>query len=214
MHTSSHDEPLPHVTEHLGEPEQFTVQPPAGHVTAHVLLPWHVTLPPVPTLTLQVLVPSHVTSPPVPVEREHMLPPPHVDVQPAPQLPEQADCPAQLVVQPVPQLTLQSFFDSQLKVALFGGATPPSAPPSAAPPSEQVAPIAQEQVDPLHVQAPLHSGELLELDAPEQATTTPTKVMATANASLPSMFTRMTGKLQHACHCTGVGLSSLAPRLN
>lgn len=189
LHCRSQDDPLPQSTEHLGEPEQFTVHPPAGHVTAHVLLPWHVTVPPDPTLRLQVLVPSHVTLPPVPAERLHVLPPAQLEVHPAPQLPEHADIPAQLVVQPVPQLTLQSFFDSQLNVALFGGAVPPSAPPSPVPPRVQVPPDAHEQVEPLQLQAPLHSGELLELDAPEHATTIPAKVAA--NARLPSVVVRM-----------------------
>jgi hypothetical protein len=160
LQSSSQEEPLPHVTVHWVEPEQFTVHPPAGHETLHALLPWHVTLPPEPTLTLHVLVPPQVTLPPAPVPSVHVLPPVHVEVQPAPQLPEHVDCPAQLVVQPVPQLTLQSFLDSQLNVALSGGGTPASAPPSPDPPSVQVPPEAHEQVEPLQVQAPLQGGEL------------------------------------------------------
>ena len=101
-----------------------------------------------------------------------MLPPAQLVVQLEPQLPEHVDWPAQLVVQPVPQFTLQSFFDWQSNVALLGGRTPPSAPPSPLDPSVHVPPEAHVHVEPLQEQAPLHSGELLPLEAPEHAITT------------------------------------------
>lgn len=78
---------------------------------------------------------------------------------------------------PVPQLTLQSFFDWQLNVAPFGGGVVPASP--AEEPSVQVPPEAQLHVAPLHEQAPVQSGELLE-DAPEHAVTTRATVAGNA----------------------------------
>jgi hypothetical protein len=168
LHTSWHEASLPQVTVHLVAPEQFTVHPPDGHATLHVLLPPHETLLFGATVRSHVLVPVHETLPPLPVDRVHVLPPAQVDVHEEPQLPAHCDWPAQLVVQPVPQLTLQSFFDWQSNVAPFGGGVLP-APPSPPDPSVQVPPVAHEQLDPLHEQGPLQSGELDD-DAPEQAT--------------------------------------------
>jgi hypothetical protein len=168
-----------HATLHVVAPEQLTVQPPAGQVTAHWLLPWHVTVVPEPTVSLQSLVPPHVTLLPVPASRVHVLPPAHVEVQLEPQLPPQLDCPAQLVVHPVPQLTLHSFFDSQLNVALLGGAWEPPSPP---PPRVHAPPDVQVHVEPLQEHDPVHSR--LPEDAPEQARTTPMHADATIHAIL------------------------------
>ncbi len=147
-------------------PWHFTVQPPPGHLIAHVLLPVHVTVDPLPSETLQSLPPPHVTVLFVPVVRLQVLVPLHVEVQFDAQVPTHVDWPEQSVVQPVPHEELHVFFVWQSKVALSGGATllePPSAPPSAPvalalPPKAQVPPVLQVHVAPEQSQSPVHDG--------------------------------------------------------
>ena len=171
MHVSWQDASVPHVRLQVVAPEQSTVQPPEGHSTVQVLLPWQVTLVPLPADSVHVLLPSQPRLEPVPAARVHVLPPVHVEAQFEPQVPEQLDLPAQLVVQPVPQLTLQSFLAEQSNVTpLGGGGPPPSRPPSPPPPSEQVPPEAHVHVEPLQEQEPVHDKEL-PAGAPEHAGT-------------------------------------------
>lgn len=156
--TSWHAAPEPQVRPQAVDPEQSTVQPPSGHVTAQPLLPLQVTVPLLPTDRLQVLVPSHVRLLLSPALRSHVLPPPQVDVQPAPHVPLHADLPSQVVVQPVPQSTAHEFFETQLYETPFGGAPASETPPSAeVGPSAQVPPAAQVQVVPLQEHEPLHA---------------------------------------------------------
>jgi hypothetical protein len=100
----------PHSTEQSVLPSHCTVQPPPGHLMAHVLLPVHVTVEPVPSETLQSLPPPHVTVLFVPVVRLQVLVPLHVDVQFDAQVPTHIDWPEQSVVQPVPHEELHVFF--------------------------------------------------------------------------------------------------------
>jgi hypothetical protein len=156
----------PHSTEQSVLPWHFTVQPPPGHLMAHVLLPVHVTVEPVPSETLQSLPPPHVTVLFVPVVRLQVLVPLHVDVQFDKHVPTHIDWPEQSVVQPVPHEELHVFFVLQSKVALSGGTAPlvpPSAPPSAPvplalPPKAHVPPVLQVHVAPEQSQSPVHAG--------------------------------------------------------
>ncbi len=164
----------PHSTEQSVLPWQSTVQPPSGHLIAHLLLPVQVSVEPPPSEMLQSLPPPQVTLLFVPVVRLHVLVPLHVDVQFDWQLPEQVDCPAQSVVQPVPHVELQVFLVWQSNVTLFGGAAPPLVPvvppsapasplvvpalPLAAPPNEHVPPVLHVHVAPEHWQSPEHEG--------------------------------------------------------
>jgi len=156
----------PHSTEQSVLPWQSTVQPPSGHLIAHLLLPVQVSVEPPPSEMLQSLPPPQVTVLFVPVVRLQVLVPLQVDVQFDWQLPEHVDCPAQSVVQPVPHVELHVFLVWQSNVTLFGGAAPPlepvvppSAPasplvvpalPLAAPPKEHVPPVLHVHVAPEH----------------------------------------------------------------
>jgi len=137
------------------------VQPPSGHFTLQLVLPWHSTVVPLPTVSLQVLPPPHVTLLFVPVESVHSLVPVHVEVQFDWHVPSHFDWPAQFVVHPVPHVESHVFFDLQSNVALSGGPsappspTPPSPPVVVAPPNTQVPPALQSHTAPVHTQSPL-----------------------------------------------------------
>ncbi len=147
----------PHTTVQPLLPAHAAVQPPLGQVMLHELLPVHETVEPVSTVTWQLLPPPQVTVLLVPVETVQSLVPLHVVVQFEPHVPLHVDCPSHVVVQPVPHEESHVFLDWQSKVALFGGATPPSVPPSpATPPKLQVPPALQVHVPPVQVQSPVH----------------------------------------------------------
>lgn len=163
----------PHSTEHMVLPWQSTVQPPAGHLMAQVLLPVHVSVEPVPSEMLQSLPPPQVTVLFVPVVRLQVLVPSQVDVQFEEHVPAHVDLPAQSVVQPVPHVESHMFMVLQSNVTLLGGAAappleplaPPSAPasppaalPLATPPNEQVPPALHVHVVPEQSQAPVQDG--------------------------------------------------------
>jgi hypothetical protein len=151
--------PAPHSIEHAVLPVQSTVQPPAGHLSAQVLLPWQLAVDPLPRVRLHVLPPPHVTVLFSPVSSVHSLVPLHVAVQFEVQLPTHSDWPLHVVVHPVPHVESHVFFDWQLYVTL-SGSTPASAPPSeaelAADPKVQVPPVLQVHVLPVHSQSPVH----------------------------------------------------------
>jgi hypothetical protein len=103
--------PGPQARLHDVEPEQSTLHAPWGQLTMQPLFPLQLTLPPGPIVSAHVLVPSHVTVLLPPATRLQVLPPPHVEVQDAPHAPAHDDCPSQLVVQPLPQSTEHMFFE-------------------------------------------------------------------------------------------------------
>jgi hypothetical protein len=161
----------PHSTEQFVLPWQSTVQPPAGHLIAHVLLPVQVSVEPVPSEMLQSLPPPQVTVLLVPVVRLHVLVPSQVDVQFEEHEPAQVDLPAQSVVHPVPHVESHVFIVLQSKVTLLGGAAPPLVPaaepsapaspvalPLAAPPNTHVPPAMHVHVGPEQSQAPEQEG--------------------------------------------------------
>ena len=76
-----------HSTEQPALPPHSAVQPPAGHLIVHVLLPSHVSVDPLPSVTAQSAPPEHVTVLLVPVCSVHLLVPAQLEVQPDPQLP-------------------------------------------------------------------------------------------------------------------------------
>jgi len=213
----------PHSTEQSVLPWQSRVQPPSGHLIAHLLLPVHVSVEPPPSEMLQSLPPPQVTELFVPVVRLHVLVPLQVEVQFDWQLPEQVDCPAQSVVQPVPHVESQVFLVWQSKVTLFGGAAPlvpPSAPasapvalPLAAPPKEHVPPVLHVHVAPEHWQSPEHEGlamSALPLSPPQPAAALPptapivdtpsaTKVNESRRFVMPSIVPRMEPYQTQSC---------------
>lgn len=79
--STGHGAAAPHSTVQVALPAHWVVQPPFGHFTLQVVLPWHSTVVPVSTLSLHVLPPPHVTLLFVPVESVHSLVPVHVEVQ-------------------------------------------------------------------------------------------------------------------------------------
>jgi hypothetical protein len=163
-------QPLPVQRQTASAVAHCTVQPPSGQSTRQVLVPRHFAVEPAASTSVQLLPPSQVTpesAPAVsvqslvpaqvaaeftPIDCVHVLIAVHADSQLAPQVPVQVVLFAQRELQSVPQVTVQVLLRLQSNSMLFGG--PASVPPSAEPPSTQVAPAAQLQLESMHVQSP------------------------------------------------------------
>lgn len=146
----------------------LSVQPPSGQSTRQTLVPRQVAVALPPRTKVQVLPPSQVTPESAPATKLQVLVPAQVPVelvpsvwvqvliavhelsQLEPQVPLHTVEFAQCEAQSVPQVTVQVLFLLQSKVRLLGGSAAVPAPPSAAPPTEQVPPLAQVQVSPVH----------------------------------------------------------------
>lgn len=142
----------------------LSVQPPSGQSTRQMLVPRQVALALAESVKAQVLPPSQVTPESAPATKVQVLVPAQVPVelvpsvcvqvliavheasQFEPQVPSHTVEFAQCEVHSVPQVTEQVLFLLQSKVRLLGA----SSPASTAPPTEQVAPLAQVQVSPVH----------------------------------------------------------------
>jgi hypothetical protein len=61
LHLAVHAPASPHAIVQAELPVQSTVQPPAGQLSAHVLLPWQLAVEPLPRFRLQLAPPPHVT---------------------------------------------------------------------------------------------------------------------------------------------------------